>query len=56
MRLRQGSAGGTAVFRLRNIAGTTATDCNNRLNADNTNALAGCSAGSGFTTGAGVCF
>lgn len=56
MRLRQGSAGGTAVFRLRNIAGTTATDCNNRLNADNTNALAGCSAGGGFTTGAGVCF
>lgn len=56
MRLRQAPAGGSTAFRLRNIGGTTATDCNNYLNANNTNALAGCSASTGFTTGSAVCF
>lgn len=56
IRLRQAPAGGSTPFRLRNVGGTTAADANNYLNANNTNALAGCSAGTGFTTGAPPCF
>lgn len=56
IRLRQSPSGGNTPFRLRNIAGTTATDANNTLNANNTNAVAACTALVGFTTGSSPCF
>jgi hypothetical protein len=56
IRLRQAPAGGSAPLRLRNIGGTTATDANNYLNANNTNAAAACTALTGFTTGTAPCF
>ncbi|HKO34374.1 MAG TPA: hypothetical protein VJY85_11570, partial [Candidatus Limnocylindria bacterium] len=56
IRLRQAPAGGAAPLRLRNIGGTTATDANNYLNANNTNAAAACTALTGFTTGTAPCF
>lgn len=56
MRLRQAGAGGTAPLRLRNLVGGTATDANNFLNANNTNAVAVCTASTSFTGGPAPCF
>lgn len=55
IRLRQAPAGGPAVFRLRNLVGSTPTDVINYLNANNTNAQASATATGSFTGGAAAC-
>lgn len=55
IRLRQAPAGGPAIFRLRNLTGSTPADVINYLNANNTNAQASATATGSFTGGTAVC-